>query len=75
MRQIDRAAIEEDSVVNGDSRAEYVILHSDRRFLRRTHKHATQGSGEKEYDGAKNLLQAREGETKASHYGLFVLSN
>lgn len=32
MRQAARDTIEEDSVVNGDSCAEYVIFHSDRQF-------------------------------------------
>lgn len=32
-------ATEEDSVVNRDSCAEYVIFHSDRHFLRHIHMH------------------------------------
>lgn len=37
IKQTARAAGEEDSVVNWDSCAEYVIFHSDRHFLRRMH--------------------------------------
>lgn len=51
MRRTARAATEEDSVVSGDSCAEYVILHSDRRFLRHTHAHSMQRCREREKDG------------------------
>lgn len=74
-----RAATEEDSVVNGDSCTEYVILHSDRRFLRHTHTYTACSDlgrqSEMDDEPRKSRLQAGEGETNTLHYGLFVLRN